>query len=385
MRCPLYFYSEAGDGECKPCPDGKQCQSFVEQTIAPVSCDAGYYAQPLNFHCTACPKGHYCPSSATTTPTKCAVNTYADEGATSCTACPTEYYALPGQEYCSPVPPGYEKISTDAAISVCAHKTYSRWGETSCSACPDGWLCPQQTGDGYAWQNSCPRGSWCAAGKQTKCAAGTFGNMERATSINACQPCPPGYNCQEGTANFELVPCPAGGYCPAGTPVITCPSGTFNDNLYGKALSDCKTCPIGHQCAEGSGGKGTLCAEGYYCPRGSGDGSYPCPAGTHGNWQRGKKDVNECLPCPPGHYCPEGSGSPTAAPVGYYTPLSGMPSTASLYLCPPAHYCPNTGMVSYKGYFCQVGYVCPAGSSSATAVPCPEGTFSDRRDLFDTK
>lgn len=95
--------------------------------------------------------------------------------------------------------------------------------------------------------------------------------------------------------------------------------------------------------------------------------------------------MNECLPCPPGHYCPEGSGSPTPSPIGYYTPLSGMPSLDSLYKCPPKHYCPNTGMTTYKGYFCEAGYVCPAASTSATQVDCPAGTFSDRRDLHDTK
>ena len=40
-------------------------------------------------------------------------------------------------------------------------------------------------------------------------------------------------------------------------------------------------------------------------------------------------------------------------------------------------------MTDYRGYHCQAGYVCPAGSTSATEIPCPDGTFSDRRDLFD--
>ena len=285
-----------------------------------------------------------------------------------------------------PVPPGY-KINTavSAGIEVCAHKTYSRWGETTCSTCKDGFLCPQQSEIGSAWTMSCPRGSWCAAGVQTKCAAGKFGIQERSTSINDCADCPPGYNCQPGTSDFELHPCPKGGYCPMGTPVIACPSGTFNNELYGRSLSDCKTCPIGHQCGEESADGGTICAKGYYCPRGSGTGSYPCPAGTHGNAQTGKKDVNECSPCPPGHYCPEASETPTVSPIGYYSPLSGLPSLAALYKCPPKHHCPNTGMTTYKGYFCSAGYVCPAASTSSTMVDCPEGSFSDREDLHDPK
>lgn len=42
-------------------------------------------------------------------------------------------------------------------------------------------------------------------------------------------------------------------------------------------------------------------------------------------------------------------------------------------------------MTTYKGNFCDPGYVCPAGSSSKTQVECPEGTYSDRRDLLDPR
>jgi len=38
-------------------------------------------------------------------------------------------------------------------------------------------------------------------------------------------------------------------------------------------------------------------------------------------------------------------------------------------------------MVDYKGYHCTPGYYCPAGSTSNTDNPCPEGTYTDRYDL----
>jgi hypothetical protein len=38
-------------------------------------------------------------------------------------------------------------------------------------------------------------------------------------------------------------------------------------------------------------------------------------------------------------------------------------------------------MTNYKGFECPAGFYCPAGTSDYTATPCPEGTFSDRRDL----
>jgi hypothetical protein len=208
--------------------------------------------------------------------------------------------------------------------------------------------------------------------------------MERAyTQSMGCATCPPGYNCQEGTSDFSLYPCPKGGYCAEGTRVTNCPSGTYNDYLYGRSLGDCKTCPSGHQCDEMTPDRGEPCDEGYYCPRGSGYHTHPCPAGTHGANRRGKKDVSECLPCPPGHYCPEASATATAVDPGYYNKFSGMPSLAAVYKCPPGYYCPNSGMTSYEGFYCNAGYVCPGGSSSATATPCPEGTFSDTRGLHD--
>ena len=38
-------------------------------------------------------------------------------------------------------------------------------------------------------------------------------------------------------------------------------------------------------------------------------------------------------------------------------------------------------MTNYKGFECPAGFYCPAGTSDYTTTPCPEGTFSDRRDL----
>lgn len=52
-----------------------------------------------------------------------------------------------------------------------------------------------------------------------------------------------------------------------------------------------------------------------------------------------------------------------------------------LFKCPPGFFCPDTGMSIYKGKHCSAGYVCPAGSSVATSVSCPEGTWSDRLGL----
>lgn len=173
-RCPLYFYAELADGECKPCPDGKDCQDWSEQGADPVDCLAGYYSRPLDFMCVPCPAGHSC-AAGSSVPTKCIGGTYADEGQGSCTACPDEFYAKEGSVYCSPVPPGYHIVNKDTVnedIAVCPHKTFSQWGSEDCSTCPDGYLCPEMSELGTTYHHSCPKGSFCTAGVQTKCPVG---------------------------------------------------------------------------------------------------------------------------------------------------------------------------------------------------------------------
>ena len=288
----------------KPCV-GNSCTTETNKDT-PTECQPGYYAIAHDLTCQPCPKGHYCPNAGTATPEKCAAGKFADMGQATCDDCPADYYAKKGSEYCSPIPPGFELKPDKSDIRVCAQKKYSRWGETTCIDCPDGFLCPAQTGDGYTWQYSCPKGSWCKAGKETKCAAGKYGTKERATAATDCEDCPPGYNCLEGTADFELVPCPRGGYCEKGKTVVACPAGTMNSELYGKSIADCASCPIGQFCGT-EATEGTLCPADSYCPRGAAQGAIKCPAGTHGNTQTGKKHMDECLPCPPGHFCPEGS------------------------------------------------------------------------------
>merc|ERR1719232_75018 len=406
--CPLFFYSNDGESYCQPCPDGKDCresrqpntssgaawstaltETYAESVaaiIAPVSCVGGFYSRALDFMCVPCPRGHSCAAGAAE-PVQCLGGQYADEGQETCSTCPTEYYSKAGSAYCTPVPPGF-RIKDDGLttedIEVCPHKTYSEWGEETCETCEAGFLCPQKTGEPAPWHFSCPRGSYCTGGVQTKCPAGYAGIRERASSqANGCIQCPAGFYCPEGTADFLKSPCPRGAYCAKGAAMVVCPQGTYNDNLMGRSVADCQQCPNGHECAEGTVDRGDVCKAGNYCPKGSYPDQFACPAGTYGADRTGKSDISECLPCPPGHYCPEGSGSATPAPAGKWTPLSGMPSEGALYKCPPKFHCPNQGMTNYLGFPCAAGHYCPAGTATATQFPCPEGTFSDRADLHD--
>jgi hypothetical protein len=80
-----------------------------------------------------------------------------------------------------------------------------------------------------------------------KCPAGTYGIAERSVGSEfACADCPPGYECPEGAATYELYPCPAGGYCPGKTGKMTkCPAGFYNDLLHRYSIADCKLCLMG--------------------------------------------------------------------------------------------------------------------------------------------
>jgi hypothetical protein len=62
----------------------------------------------------------------------------------------------------------------------------------------------------------------------------------------------------------------------------------------------------------------------------------------------------------------------------------GIGDIEGLTICPPGFYCPKTGMTAFKGYHCSPGFYCPAGSTKTNEVPCPEGTYSDSYEIFDS-
>jgi hypothetical protein len=174
--CPIWHYADSSTtGDCMPCLDGYDCTKGIKE-----SCPAGTYSSAQDMTCLTCPPGYYCAAQVAT-PTVCAGGTYSLGGASSCSTCPTDYYSEEGNQYCTPVPQGFKINSGSNGLTVCAHKTYSDWGETTCSTCPDGYLCPEKTGF-YTQELKCPQGSYCAAGVQTLCPAGTYGIKEAATS-----------------------------------------------------------------------------------------------------------------------------------------------------------------------------------------------------------
>lgn len=155
-------------------------------------------------------------------------------------------------------------------------------------------------------------------------------------------------------------------YCPSNTLVmLKCPSGTYAPLV---EQSACTTCP-----------------EGYYCETGA----------TVG--------VITPADCPNGHYCPEATGNYEIfrCPVGtYHDPSDGnnLNSSDDCQDCPETYYCPQVAMydTAYLAFTCQDGYLCEAGSTSATgsdecprdyycvagvATHCPTGYYSTATGL----
>ncbi len=126
--------------------------------------------------------------------------------------------------------------------------------------------------------------------------------------------------------------------------MLNCPAGTYQDLT---AQTTCKSCP-----------------EKKYCPGGSTVGTVTP------------------IDCPNGHYCPEGTQNYEIFRcfVGTYHKTSDGPlaDSAQCTACEAKFYCPKVGMTEtdYPSYPCANGYLCAAGSESATGTSeCPKDHY----------
>uniref|UniRef100_A0A286XEQ6 Uncharacterized protein n=1 Tax=Cavia porcellus TaxID=10141 RepID=A0A286XEQ6_CAVPO len=242
----------------------------------------------------------------------------------------------------------------------------SRAGLSSPEAlCEGGWYCPQASVSGHSPDTICPPGHWCPSGspEPRPCPPGQY---QDAHGQSFCKSCPAGKFCPGGTKgqgarSVKPMDCPAGYYCPPGTQSPTqhpCPTGTFRERPGALSAKDCRPCLAGQFCADSGIGKrfpDGPCSAGYYCPPGQ------------------TSATPKSFRCPSGFYCPEGSPQPRHCEKGTFQPQEAQ---SSCELCPAGFYCEasSTDLVSRRS-----GYFCPPGSHSATAHPCPRGTFGPKR------
>ncbi|XP_041098352.1 SCO-spondin [Polyodon spathula] len=220
---------------------------------------------------------------------------------------------------------------------------------------------------------------------QHKCAAGTWSERTDLVSASECSPCPRGWYCLTG-AGLPSGRCSSGHYCPEGTQFgsqFPCPAGTYSTRMGNGQKDDCRVCPEGSYCTEGSA-KPT-----------------PCPVATYRS-VKGGKAAEDCTPCPAGYHCPRfATIKPRACGTGSYSDHG----SALCLPCLPGHYCSNettsqeamlsvmvcpAGLICTEGLdrepqrattLCPKGYYCPGGDIDPNPRLCPNGTYSDRQGL----
>lgn len=373
--CPVGTYSSSTGlssvGECNACTAGEYCDA-EGLTVTAGPCDAGYICYQGStvpnpddgVMGDLCYPGHYC-SGGNASGTPCPPGTFSDtEGNIAVTDC----------QSCTP---GY--ICPDYGTL------------TPVQTCPPGFYCPG--GDIYG-TNICPLGSYCPGGNPAPipCTAGTYSGTVAA---HECTSCPAGRYCPPGTSS--PTNCPLGYYCPGGSATgfeNPCPIGTYSDAVALQSVGSCKQCIPGFFCGEpGLTEPSGPCGPGYYCSEGASvpmptDGitGGPCHAGFVcglGSWTPEPPQIvppntsgwtlDKGFPCNPGNSCPAGTTVEIACPGGTYQPSMGQ---ASCVTCPAGYVCPGNTAIPAD---CPVGGYCPTGSEAAT--PCPNGYYGQTSRL----
>lgn len=401
LRCVDGTYSLGGRRDCEQCSAGSYCDDIYSASSG--SCAAGTFSFDNMPNCLSCPSGYECSSQSDYSSVSiCADGFYSLGEQSSCTQCSAGYYcSLPnedehicplgtystaGDAECTYCPAGSYCFDPSIIPTACAVGTWSPPGSHECFPCTEGFICnadhtsPNPSGD------ECAGGTYCASGDTvaTNCDAGTygFGNLYPSGSKeDACTSCLSGYYCLAGSTTPAL--CPQGYFCPPGTPTINeypCPAGTYRGTTRGTGISDCIVCPPGSFCLEGVNTP-TTCPAGYYCPEGTQQANmFPCPEGTF-SAATGNTDYTDCSDCTPGHYCPEQSTAELECPEGTYNPHSRASEISACLLCEPGYVCDSTGLDTYTGTVCPIGYYCPRGTKDGNDYPCPAGTWNSHTYL----
>ncbi|XP_011927069.1 PREDICTED: SCO-spondin [Cercocebus atys] len=372
--CPAGTYNTlAAQGRCAPCPQGFFC-------LANTSSVAG----------SECPAGHYCPAStAFASQFPCPRGTYKPQRGgfqqSDCIPCePGSYCLLPGLVAVSgPCSPGFH--------------------------CTQGASVPNPT-DGVTG-DLCPPGHFCPQGspQPAPCPPGSFLPIPGATSMEDCQPCPVGWFCSQAGLSSPEALCDGGWYCPRASI-----SGHSPDAV----------CPTGHSCPQAAwslapalpgsirmsldaaSARPALLGNGptriLFCPNPPGPGSF-LPREEPGFLEKLRKpgDVGGLPslipdhtpaastgagkrlpdgPCSAGYYCPLGQTSATPTSFRESVTCGSSGPLGSLVSSIACAYFDVAVDVSGESFLHQkLGGHSATGSRSATAHPCPRGTFGPRR------
>lgn len=206
------------------------------------------------------------------------------------------------------------------------------------------------------------------------------------TTVKTRQLCPRGFFCEQGSA-FPSA-CPAGkvGTTPGASSVAACSACALYRALItrhgaSKTFRRASTGPAGFYCqAEASERTESFCVEGHFCPANTSSWrQYPCPAGTFSS-QTGLHDAEQCKSCPMGSYCPEGSTAPTACSIGTYNARPDARTSTACQSCEAGWSCPTPGIWSMSEP-CMPGRSYGRLNVGIRRRSCPQAIFA-RRELF---
>lgn len=379
---------------CMPCPAGRYCGAA--NSNGGYKCPEGYYCPEGTAGVCLVDNAGNCNYRHTQ---PCPAGTYGGHGGGlhspwQCKHCPKGHYCPIGSIVPEACPKGtynsFENMTSNGA----------------CISCDGGMACPH-VGIIHPWVN-CSAGHYCFRGTvypdDHPCPAGTYNDLQGSMRAEDCLPCPAGKACGYGTGGNKLqdTSCAPGHYCPEGTPFKTkypCPPGTWHNATNLESANDCLPCPRGKACVSGSAVPAG-CKPGHFCPeRTKNVTDYPCPAGTFYSGSDAVQ-IEDCKICPRGFYCPQGSTTPAPCMPGSYGPErlgltmagpspSGWPSCKS---CPEGYECPDFNTITPaacgKGKWsrlaeaqctdCNVGYYCPLNATSEGTMlnnTCPKGLY----------
>jgi len=227
---------------------------------------------------------------------------------------------------------------------------------------------------GFAAEERCPAGGWCAEGSYRACPPGTFGNASGPEALNAsvCEACAAGFLCPRfGAVDGDAEPC--GGadvYCPEGSAAAIAVDAGFY-SVFGKANDSDRTYNVarGDRTRNYSVGQAP-CGPGTYCDGGL---ARACPAGRYGDAAM-ETDPRCAGPCAAGRYCAEPRRTrPEGAPCGDATVFCPLGSTAPQPVRDGWYAVGGAGdAVRVAEARCEPGGYCASGAREL----CGAGTFN---------
>ena len=285
--------SDSSDPECLNCPAGGNCVQGGDGITFALG---EWRLEWDQYRLVNCPPGTQLINSTDGS----SKGTYSHD-AQQCKPClPTEYIVDPNTDVCQTCPPGLVCSGTNAVTAKMNGSTWVRNGSVyRLLSCPAGYSVSSAgasgTFDATAQQCSpCPKGQECVSApcvacsrcqpnfyKPTEtddacspCPADTYGTLQGAQDLSACQPCPQGAFCSDGSGLCALrdppfLSCPSGQRI-VGSWVLDNSSGRYSlvgcPAGYLENADQCQECPASFYCADGLS---TPCASGHFSLPGS--------------------------------------------------------------------------------------------------------------------